>query len=210
MAIVKSFGAANQTAFANFVEENSPSWVTRSGNDIYIDDGFVKIIHGWTYGVTIETTRNDTRMTYSTFDYSNVVVTVCYNEHLFWLQASNNAGKRVCVVYEKFDSGLVISGALGTSGAQGTMDFQPINNFNLLDLTTSQTYKHNNILNYSVPLGCIDYGPDVLFTGSVITNITDPNFITCSAITQNQVITFNGANYYSVGPHTLVPMDSEV
>lgn len=209
MAVVKRFGAADQAAFASFVAENSPSWVTRNGNNIYIDDGFIKILHGWTYGVTIETTRNDTRMTYSTFDYSNVIVTVCYNDHLFWLQASNNAGKRVCVVYEKFDSGLVISGALGTSGAQGTMDFQPINNFSLLDLTTSQAYTHRAILNYNVPLGHIDYGPDSLFTGTVITNIVDPNFITCSTITQDRVITFNGANYYSVGPHTIIPIDPE-
>ena len=210
MAIVKSFGPRSGAAFAQFVDENSPSWVTRSGSEIHIDGGILKIIPRWVYGDVVQTTRNDSQIYQTVFTWSSAIGTICYNENLFWLQLGDGDSKRVCVVYEKFSNGLTISDVRGTHGSSGTMDFQPINNFSLIDAETSQVYTHNNILNYSVPLGCIDYGPDVLFTGSVITNIIDSSFVTCSAITQNQVITFNGANYYSVGPHTLVPIDSEV
>ena len=207
MAIVKRFGPRSGAAFAQFVDENSPSWVTRDGNSIHIDGDVITVTPVWIYGDAIQTNRNGSQVYQTTFTWSSAIGTICYNENLFWLQLGDGNSKRVCVVYQKFSNGLVISGLLGTHGSAGSMDFQPINNFSLIDMETSQTYTHKNMLNYDVPLGEIDYGTDVLFNGSVITNISDPNFLTCSTVTQDQVITFNGANYYSVGPHTVVPID---
>ena len=75
------------------------------------------------------------------------------------------------------------------------------------EIDTSTPYKHSAVLNYADSLGYLDYlNYDVLFSGSIKAEIDD-NFIACSELTPNTIITFNANNYYVIGKNSLIKLD---
>lgn len=205
MAQVKKFNPASASALVSFINSNSPSWVTGSGETLTIDET-ITITHGWQYGVTVTISRNESQLVYTDFAYSGATCVIAYDENFFYLQCWNSGNERFCVLYEKFED-MSISDARGSTAGSGTMAYQPIENFNLTDLDTSIVYNHKAVLNYDLELGHIDYTTDMLFNGTQKV-LEDFNFITCSSVIAETILTFSGENYYSLGTHTLVKIDN--
>ena len=207
MAIVKCIYTGSVADYVSFINANSPSWVTGSEGVINIGDIITITCDGSNDTAVISYNEVDTSTSYK-FRVSRG--TLAYNDNFFYLQTRSAYGtgneNRICVLVEIFKD-MTISGFL-SSTTSSDLTYQPINNFNLLDLDTSIVYKHGNVLNYSGGLGIIDFATDRLFSDSKITSIADPNFITCTTVESDVKYTFNGKNYFSVGPHTLIPMDN--
>ena len=67
----------------------------------------------------------------------------------------------------------------------------------------SPVYAHTSALNYAVVPGYIDFSnTDLLSDGT--NSVNDTNYIGCSTVNSNYIYTFNGNNFYALGPHTLV------
>ncbi len=63
-------------------------------------------------------------------------------------------------------------------------------------------------MNYSAGITAINFAADVLFREGV--KITeDSNFIACTTVAADNIITFEGTSYYSITGHMLVALDDE-
>lgn len=156
-----------------------------------------------------KTVYNGTTKEYSIINtYNSATITAVCNENVFYVQFNGNygSGRRFCFLYENISNedywGAVGAGTDSSSGHA----WYSITDITLSQTETSLTYNHGTRLNYACELGYIDYAPDVLFI-SGYKSIDDPNFITCSTVPTDQVITFQGQNYYSIGAHTLCLID---
>ena len=141
----------------------------------------------------------------SVLAYTTTVIVV-YTDTLFFIQVSDYSNRRFCYLYESIND----EDYIGYRGANAeNQGFYPINSFNLLNVATSTSYVHGARLNYTKQgLNYIDYTSDALFSiGTSTMFFEDPNFIACSTIAADLVITFNGATYYSLSTNTLVEID---
>ena len=137
--------------------------------------------------------------------YTTTVI-VAYTSTLFYIQVSDYSNRRFCCLYERING----EDYIGFRGATGVNQvYYPINSFNLLNVSTSNSYVHGARLNYAKSgLNYIDYTGEVLFSlGTPVMCADDPNFIACSTISADLVITFNGNTYYSLSTNTLVAID---
>lgn len=135
-----------------------------------------------------------------------------FSSDFFYLQYSDSfrdVGRKYVFVYEKVDSDKYY-GAYGSFGDfYDRHEFYPISDVPLTKVGFSELYWHKQILNYSAPLGYIDYCVDLLFTsGDIVSSVVDTNTISCSTIEKNNVITFGSNNYYSLGPNTLIQLNA--
>ena len=78
----------------------------------------------------------------------------------------------------------------------------------LTNLSTGLAYQHGIRIKYAAPTGTIYYTTDALFAGTT-KYVNDPNFVSCSTVTANQILTFRDNNYYSLDTNLLVHLDSE-
>jgi len=202
MATVKYFSAGTISEFVDFINAESPNWV--SGSEGVINIGNIITITCSSDAATITYNGSDVSTNY---DYSLNRGIVAYDDTLFYMQSFTGSGNRICTLVETIED-ITISGIISSSGST-TLSFQPINNFDLLDLNTSIIYKHANILNYTAKFADIDATHDILFSDSKAISIIDPHFVSCSQIDSQTVQSFNGKSYYAVGPCTLVQMDTE-
>lgn len=134
-------------------------------------------------------------------------VTVVYNDSVFYIQINDSSNRRGAFFYEKL-SNLSIYGSIGNGSSWSTYHvFYNLEEIPLYDVSnTSISYSRDKRLNYTNPLGTIDYTASALFKAGY-KDITDRNFVSCSTVTSNQVITFNNTNYYTIGTNTLVAID---
>ena len=93
-------------------------------------------------------------------------------------------------------------------GVNRTGSFDPITSIRMKCAEDQGAVYFRKVLNYSVDSGSLDYAQNVLFDESSAMILIDPNTITCTDVTQNKIITFNGNNYYSLGPNTLVQLNN--
>lgn len=72
------------------------------------------------------------------------------------------------------------------------------------------TFTLSPFINFSVPIEEI-YTADscILLAPSTNEISTVPNFISCSTVAIDKILTLNGKNYYSAGAHTLVPLEED-
>lgn len=173
--------------------------ISASGNVINIDDVFTLTKDN--YIVTLN--KGSTQIFSSSWN-NPATVTVCCSDTLVYIQGYDPQSRRFVFIYEKLDD-IIIYAYFGGGNTTGVA-FKPISSVTFTDINTGLEYTHDARLNYSVELGNIDYAPDVLFLSGV-KNVEDPNFVTCSTVTADKVVTFQGQNYYAVGSNTLVLMD---
>ena len=127
---------------------------------------------------------------------------VGYSDSLFYLEYRDAYSRGIVALYEVIDTKRYF-GALG-----GSSGWTPISSVQLKQIENQAYYQHKTILNYIAPSGYIDYAIDMLFeNGNTVVGIIDPNTITCTTVTQNNKITFDGHNYYSLSPNTLARLD---
>ena len=175
------------------------SIVSGSGNTVNIDNKFTLIKED--YLITCKQGSS----TLFTMNCNNpVVVTVACSDTLFYLQQYDPQNRRSFLVYEKLD-GMNIMGSYSSGNTTG-IAFQPITSLTFYDMATGIEYTHGARLNYTAQLGEICFTGDAIFQAGV-RDATDPNFISCTQVTSNQVYAFSLSNFYSVGPNTLVRMD---
>lgn len=134
------------------------------------------------------------------------VVTVCCSGTLAYIQCSDPQNRRFLFVYEKLTDKTLFG--YYNSGNTTGVSFKSITDISYTD-NDGLTFTHGAILNYGTELGNIDYTNDYVFNSGMLSQ-RDTNFISCTTVTADKEVTFNGTNYYAVGPHTLVPIDSEV
>lgn len=142
--------------------------------------------------------------------YNSQTIVICYSDDVFYLQhtANYSSGRRFLSVYEKVDGKRYVA---NIGSGTGTSDFHAW--YSIQDLTfecleDGLPYKHDSRLKYTQKIDYIDYTVDNLVTqGGEITNTVDPNFVSCSTVTANSMLTFNDQNFYAVGSNILFPTD---
>ena len=96
------------------------------------------------------------------------------------------------VAYQRQNSGII---------------FQSIENYVVKDVSTGITYNHMKQINYDTNPNNIAYTNSVLTSANIAVK-EDTNFVSCSTVASNQVVTFGGHNYYSIGTNTLIMVDN--
>jgi len=203
MATVRRTALAyDSTLWADWFDSLDCSLVSLSGTDIIIDDIFMIKLERINYWPAVALYKDGTMITSSTV-YGLSTITVAYSDTLFYIRTrdENSDGIGIFFVYEKTSAFTIYT--YNTSTASG---FQDIKNYTFTDINNQNTYKHGAILNYAAQSQYINYCGDVLLQGT-LKSYGDPNFIACSTITPDNVITFGSKNYYAVGTNTLVRMD---
>lgn len=171
-----------------------------------IDDTIQLILNGNSrYEIYIidDTGTEVTGGTFNTFrDYFNF--TIYYTDTFFYLYFKDPYGDKFFLVYEK------ISGKryFGTTWDAATIPWLSITALTFKQVENQSNYKYSQLLNYSCGLDNIDYSSNILFnSNNEVTDIIDSNTLTCSTVSTDTILTFNGKNYYSIGANTLVEVD---
>ena len=131
-------------------------------------------------------------------------VTVCCSDSLVYIQCSDPQNRRCFFVYEKLPENTLLG--YYSSGNGTGIAYKPITDLTFTDINTGIVYTHGARLNFTAGFGKICFAEDTLFQDGV-RDMADPNFISCTTVTANQVYAFSLSNFYSVGAHTLVRMD---
>ena len=156
-------------------------------------------------------TVNSEDVTYIDTEAGPYTITVGYSDTLFYLQLNDSysSGRRFGFIYEIVNNS-VLYAYKGTGMTSTTVaTFYSISDFTFTDTGSLLNYTHGKRINGSVTVGYLMFAEDVLFNEGVRA-MADSNFITCSTITADNVITFNSQNYYAVGPNTLLLMENVI
>lgn len=189
------------SAWDSFFNGLNCSLISSSGGVVSIGTEFSLRLSG----ITAYFYKGDTSLVGSTYNWP-MTVTVCCSDSLVSIQLQDPQSRRITLIYEKFGD-ITIYATAGGGNNSGTA-FHSINSLTFTEYESELTYNHKARLNYSNELGYIDFTSEVLFdSNNYKTDIEDPNFIACSTVPSNQVITFQGKNYYSIGTNTLVLID---
>lgn len=161
----------------------------------------------WIDNVTV-TYDGSTTSKIASFEW-NQKITICSGENTIYFQIQDGSasatGRRFAFLYEKVGD----TKLYGYSGSTTAVSFYDISGILLTSIapTAGATFIHGTTITYNANVGMIDYiNSDFLFSNGVHT-VTDSNFMACTTVPVNQIITFNGKNYYSIGAHTLAPID---
>lgn len=201
MATVKRSSLAQSgTTWGTWFNNLNCSIISASGNVINIDNVFTLTKDD--YKVTVKLNGSNL---FEMNCNNPCIVTVCCSDTLVYIQISDPQNRRSFLVYEKLPTESIYG--YYNSGNTTGIPFKSIVDISFTGLTSGMTYTHKQILNYSVEMGYIDYVDDYIFQNN-IKNDKDSNFISCSSVTADNVITFLSQNYYSVGANTLVKIDS--
>lgn len=181
--------------------------VSISGADLVIDvDGEKTITFDFTNN---QITVDSVGVTYIDTTDGPYSITVGASTNLFYIQLNDsyNTGRRFIFVYEKIRGHKLFAyNGTGTISTTAVADFYSIASLTFTDIDTLLNYSHGVRISGTISAGYLLYSSDVLFNAGV-KDMEDPNFITCSTVVANVVISFDGSNYYSVGANTLLLMD---
>ena len=190
----------NSTTWANWFSQFTPM-ISISGTDIVIDNKYFYRLQNVSGSAGIALYDMNDPSSYisggSCTISGNSTVTVAASNTLFYMQAFDGDGRGPYFIYEKTTNFNVVAYTAGNSS------FRDIRNFTLTDLNNGYEYKHRAMLNYTTQPDHINYAQDMLFRSNV-KSFEDPNFVTCTTVQADRMITFKGENYYSVGTNTLV------
>ena len=191
---------------AYFSQFTSDSFITvdTANNRIYIDETHSCYIYrdSWQYQFYI----NGTVSTQPAFR-SDDTITVAVSDTLFYMHAYNSSqGDQMFVLAQKLDNGLIYK---FTFKRDKVNQFIPLDySWDYIDMyNDSLLYKHSKILNYSTSPNYINYTTDILLLNGIRTYF-DNDLIACTSVLSNNIITFGGQNYYSIGTNTLVRINS--
>lgn len=183
-----------------------------SGNTILtinIDD-IVTLILTYSSSLVMSYTYNGQTNTLQSINKGEHIVTICGNDNLFYISTGPTTqyfAHQYLFLYEQIDGHHFVG---GIKNLDGTAHFTPISSIaNFTEIETGVIYTHGALLNYSADVNTIQYiNHDILLNGGV-KSYNDANFIACSTITQDRVLTIRGKNYFSVSTNSLLPIDDE-
>ena len=93
--------------------------------------------------------------------------------------------------------------------------YVPWENIRLYNIAISQRgenaddteYTHKPMMDYKTPFKTLDYAYCHLIQGNIMTPIEDTNFMTCSSVMSDSIVSFDGINYYALDYNTLIEID---
>lgn len=122
----------------------------------------------------------------------------CSDQFFYFYTVDNRGNTPVIFIYEN----------IGSTRYYGIQNVTTLAGLPLTSITDGLTYTHGARLNYSAGITAINFAADVLFREGV--KITeDSNFIACTTVAADNIITFEGTSYYSITGHMLVALDDE-
>lgn len=206
MAIVKrSVLAWNSSLWADWFGSLGCPLVSIDGTDIVIDGVFtIRLYYDSWPRVGL---WKDGTLIYGPTVAGSSTITVAYSDTLFYVWSHDENGSPgigIYLVYEKTPDFTIYA-----HPDNYITGFSSIQNYTFVDRYTGDEYVHSGVLKYSREIDRIDYTEDSLFSTSNQRIMQDSNFISCSTVAQDSVVTFNGKNHYSVGPNILVSMDED-
>ena len=130
-------------------------------------------------------------------------ITVVASDDFFCMQVKDRYPHYCAVVYEN-----ISSTSLYGYQYDGSTRI-PITAITLYDASNgTDTCTHGVVLNYACQTGILNFISSDILWSDTAKFATDNNLIACTTVAMDCVITFNGANYYSLGTNTLIPMDA--
>lgn len=202
------------SAWKSFIDSFNNSFVTTStsGNTLYIDvngELTINIANFDANFLSISCTKNGSTSSGYTIwsNGSNKLceITIVSNTRVFYFHVKDGDSRRQLVVYEKISNSLHVSGWVFAGDM--AQSFRDIKSVTLTNVDGSVTCNHAQILNYANDVGYIDYLPKDIVLNGTARVAEDENFVTCTSVTIDSIITFANTNYYSVGANTLIKVD---
>lgn len=188
--------------FSQFVNDSFIT-VDTTNNRIYIDEEHEFYLYRDYYGfcIYLEGVLSSQATT-----SSDDTVTIGVSDTLFFLNVHNYIrGDHMYVIAQKINNSLIYYFWLG----QQSDMFHPLDyTVDFKDINTSTIYNHKILLSYDVEINKIDYTEDIIYANDSKVCL-DPDFITCTSVEPNSVITFNGKNHLVIGTNTLIPIDEQ-
>lgn len=183
-----------------------------------IDNGDLFIHVDNAYNIVIS--FNNNRLGYQLHDITHYItlfngynpqsIVICFSDDVFYLQQNGEygAGRRLLSVYEKVDEKRYVANIGSGTDSDQFHSWYSIQDLTFECLEDGLIYKHDSRLKYTQKIDYIDYTVDNLLTaGGEITNTVDPNFVSCSNVIENSMLTFNDQNFYAIGSNILFPTD---
>ena len=149
----------------------------------------VSVIPGWVYSDNVS--------------HRGLTFTFCSSPTLFYMKLHNTYDSGTpwfSCLYEKVTDSFSVAGIIRSDR---------VSNITLYDVDTASPYQHPVALNYSTSIGTIQYMDHANISASGIKYYNDSNLISCTAVSVDNVITFNGSNYWAIDANLLIPMDAQ-
>lgn len=179
--------------------------VTISGNYVLIEiDEIVTLKWNATASESIKIIYDGTESTVygcdSVYPPRGETLIAIWSNNFIIIKSKNNYddGNRMTFIYEQVNESEYF-------GMTNTFNF---NSVTIKNTDDNFSYSHKARLNYEAEIGKIDFTTDAIMQNGIKV-LEDENFIACSIITSDQVITINGVNYYSIGTNTLAQLDED-
>lgn len=175
--------------------------------------------------ITIEITENsgytngrDWSITYPGAEEPTVLlqqgaetIVACYSDTFLLFTVESSDTNKIVFVYEVVTEDSATAHLYGNSysAKSGNPD---IHGVTLTSSESGTSYTHGKLFNYSCEnvypdyYGYIDYTNDTLFISGVISEVVDENTLSCSTVTANKIVTFEGTNYFALGTNTIIPI----
>jgi hypothetical protein len=218
MAKVVESGQLNYlqiSAILNFISSlNCPLFSVDTANHSFsIDNKLTAVLsdRGSNSLLDWSITYNGTTKTGSNWQWTKIKM--AYTDNFVVMVTTSGGGGGTLadqkIIYEKIGS-RVFAGILANTQNEYNLN---IRDRVLEEYGTGDKYVHKQVLPYIQESGYIDYTEERLFiydtSATRISNITNPELLSCStAITTDQIITFEGENYLALGTNTLIKLDS--
>lgn len=138
---------------------------------------------------------------------ANFTFTICYSDTFFYFQYRDAYNQIFLSAYEIINGNRYFNAVNNDNDSSG-ITWYPITKIPLKQIENQTYYSHHAMLSYTTPLNYIDYSSDILFSGDTVSDYIDTNTLTCSNVAQNDILTFKGHNYYSLGPNTLIQLNA--
>ena len=167
------------------------------------DDARIEMSSSTSY--KMRTSYNGSTLNEAMLSYSYLHTLFCVSNDFFYAQWASDNNLQM-FVYEMIDGKSYCGSTLTTPVSQTW--FKTIDQITMKD-TDNNSYKHGNRLAYTLGDNKLEYyEKDCLFTSSdSIKVVDDPNFIACTYVPSNKVVTFENRQHYSLNNHVLVLKD---
>ena len=190
-------------SFSSSLFTTSITGTTWNGNilEVYVDNT-VSLIFNYADGY-VQTKYNGSVVNYSYLNTWNALtLTVAVSDNMLYVQWQLSYSNRTTAfLYEKIDN----KKYWGAAG--GGADWYSIVSIPLTETSLGASYAHGQRISGTAAAGTVLFTGDALFSGGV-KSIEDPNFLACSTLTANTIITMNNKNYYTVGANTLMLVEN--
>lgn len=131
-------------------------------------------------------------------------ITCAIGDNIVYVALTDGYPRKMLFFYTKLNDNVYYCTA---GSGDNKASFYNLSGRTLTRVSDSSTFNYGNALNYSRTLGSVDYIDSApLYTGTTVTKLTDTDMKSCTAVTPDTMLTFNGDNYYAVGSHLIIPM----